>query len=147
MVNDYNVDLEETTVDSTYDPAFMKEDGDCDVDFEWDFQPLTSNNKPKALSNMCNGPGPCLKQGIGLSINIEGKKRLCFCCFHFQFVAFTTLPLMLQAVLNVAIQLGISKCPDGLLRLHMDNQYSALPLFVILHKIHYILCSGSIWMK
>ena len=33
-VNDYNIDLEGKNVYSTYDPAFMEEDGDYDVDFE-----------------------------------------------------------------------------------------------------------------
>ena len=37
------------------------------VDFVWDFQPVTSNNKPKALSNMCNEPRPFLKRGVAKS--------------------------------------------------------------------------------
>ena len=33
-----NIDLEGLNDDSTYDLVFMEEDGDNDVNFEWDFQ-------------------------------------------------------------------------------------------------------------
>ena len=69
-MNSFNIDLEGTNFDSTYDPAFMEEDGDHDVDFEWDFQPLTTNNKPKASFNMCNGLGSWLKRGVAKSFTM-----------------------------------------------------------------------------
>ena len=50
-------------------------------------------------------------------------------------------------MLSSIIQSGIRKCPDELHRLHMDNTYSALPLFIILHEVHDILCSGTVWMN
>ena len=43
-----NIDLEGLNDDSTYDLVFMEEDGDNDVNFEWDFQAWTRNNKAKA---------------------------------------------------------------------------------------------------
>ena len=48
----------------------MEEDGDYDINFEWDFQPLANNNKLKAPSNMYNGPGPCLKRGVATSFTM-----------------------------------------------------------------------------
>ena len=45
----------------------MEEDGNYDVNFEWGFQLLTCNNKPKAPFNMYNRPGPCLKRGVATS--------------------------------------------------------------------------------
>ena len=62
-----NIVLEGSNVNSTYDPVFMEEDGDYDVNFEWDFQPLASNNKPKVLTNMYDGPGPYLTRGVAKS--------------------------------------------------------------------------------
>ena len=60
--NYLNIDLEGLNGDSTFDPVFMEEDGNCYDDFEWVLQPLTSNNKSNALSSMYNGPGHAMSR-------------------------------------------------------------------------------------
>ena len=56
-------------IDDAYKPLFMSEDGNYDMHFDWQFKLLSDSNKLSRSHNMYNGPGPCLKQGIGKSFN------------------------------------------------------------------------------